>query len=283
VKGRLLSEEHYAEIVALLKRNHAIFEITGIDLGGHSQGGLLAHQQAMADAMTANLTDQHHPNVVQAMNDLRDQLLNMKLPGYVQSVVTFNLIERCLAHSTLYYCQRLPKELGNFTWVVDAKDSGSIATPWEKWWTTVSLPVLQSMSLREPGCQLEEGDYRYFEPYLADGMPPHLAELVGPTDRPAKPIDLRKILSDLRFSSGAEGGLELVDILTNGVRRAMLGNLQAAGWLPIRELMIHRESQYVSLVSLNGDSEYDYACSSVIAGFRRGGRPMLLPENIGAG
>lgn len=52
----------------------------------------------------------------------------------------------------------------------------------------------------------------------------------GDADEP-KPLDLRAVFSDLRFSSANEMGLELVDILTNGVRRALLGNLQPEGWL----------------------------------------------------
>lgn len=274
VKGKLLSESHYADIVAILKRNQVLFEVTGIDLSGHSETGLKAHQQRMADGLVVNLTDKHHPNIVGAMQGLRRELMDMRPPGYVQSLLTFNVLQRCLQHSTLYHCQRDARELGDFTWVVDAKDAGSIATPWEKWWVTVLLPYIQSVSMRDPGVHLEEGNYSYFEPYLLDELPKYLADIVGPIERPARPIDLRKVFGKMRFSSKAEAGLELVDVLTNGVRRAVRGNLRPEGWMPIREVMVHRSQQYIGLISLNGAAECDLD-RRVLEAFTRGGRDVF--------
>jgi hypothetical protein len=63
---------------------------------------------------------------------------------------------------------------------------------------------------------------------------------------PARDLGLL-LRENLRFSSAPEPGLELVDILSNAVRRAIRGNLQFSGWRNIRSLMIHRPHQYVYL------------------------------------
>lgn len=285
VKGRLLSEKQVAQVADIVRKNQGLFDITAIDLGAHSDAGLLAHRADLADKLIAKLTPAHHENVHKTLNRWRTELLEMKLPGYVQSTLTFDLLARVMDHSTLYHCQRNPKELGNFVWVVDAKDSGSIQTPWEKWWQNVMLPTLQSRSLREPMAHLAEGDYRYFDRYNSkEGLPDWLIEagkLTLKGDEP-KPLDLRAVFSDLRFSSANEMGLELVDILTNGVRRALLGNLQPEGWLPIRSLMIHRSQQYITLVSMNGDDAYEMTYTPVLRKFMKGGRQMITAGHVWA-
>src|ERR1700737_3671427 len=47
VKGRLLNEKQVAEIVSLLARNAAIFEVTILDLGLHTPEGITAYKNAI--------------------------------------------------------------------------------------------------------------------------------------------------------------------------------------------------------------------------------------------
>lgn len=278
VKGRLLTESHVASVVKIIRQNQGLFEATVIDLGAHSEQGIMRHQEGLAHAMTANLTPSHHSSVHSEMRELQRQLRNMKLPAYVQSVLMFDLIERVLEHSTLYHCQRNPKELGDIAWVLDAKNSGSIQTPWERWWQNLLLPTLQSKSLRKPSAHFDGGDYSHFGRYLDKaGLAEWLVLESGIEVKPDDPlpINLRKIFENIRVSSAGEMGLELVDILTNGVRRALRGNLQPAGWLPIRSLMVHRKQQYLHIVSLNGDDRYVMEYTPVLKAFFEGGKGMM--------
>jgi hypothetical protein len=83
----------------------------------------------------------------------------------------------------------------------------------------------------------------------------------------------------LRFSSKPEPGLELVDILTNAVRRGMVGNLKFEGWKNIRSLMIHRKSQYIRLLSLArkvAGPRTDVPYMSMLRHFKTGGQNMFL-------
>jgi len=230
--------------------------------------------------MVENLTDEFGPLALELVNAQRRQLIEMKLPGYVQSTLTFNLLQRTLENATLYHCQRNPRELGEFTWVVDAKDRGSLPTSWERWWTQIMLPTLQGWSFEKPGARLVGGDYRYFEPYLDNEVLPHLKDVFELAAGDPKPTNLSRVFADIRFSSRADAGLELVDVLTNAVRRAMRGNLGPRGWMPIREVMIHRRDHYIALISLNAERDYSMEYSSVLHGFTGGGRGMLTPARL---
>jgi hypothetical protein len=49
----------------------------------------------------------------------------------------------------------------------------------------------------------------------------------------------------IEFSPATSYGLEIVDVLTNAVRRALKGRLGQEGWGGISRLMIHRHPPYI--------------------------------------
>jgi hypothetical protein len=55
VKGRLLIEPQVNEVITLLARNDALFEITGIDLGFHAESDVAAYKQKHAEGMLARV------------------------------------------------------------------------------------------------------------------------------------------------------------------------------------------------------------------------------------
>jgi hypothetical protein len=72
--------------------------------------------------MTANLTDEHKESFAQ-VHEARKRFEGFKHPSMVQSTLTFELISRIIELSTMYFSTRRPEELGNFTWVIDAKET----------------------------------------------------------------------------------------------------------------------------------------------------------------
>src|SRR5439155_26402891 len=98
---------------------------------------------------------------------------------YVQFVLTNHLLAQVLQDSTLYYAQRKPQELGDFRWIIDAKDQA--VTPYEDLWSKMVMPFLQSKFLAEPFIMLKQADYSAFEQFYqhADRAPQHLREAVG--------------------------------------------------------------------------------------------------------
>jgi hypothetical protein len=83
----------------------------------------------------------------------------------------------------------------------------------------------------------------------------------------------------MEFVSETTPGLELVDIVTNAVRRALRDSLRRDGWLPIRTLMIHRREQYVQVISLaRSDLVLPPRAIRVLGEFFKGGRNLFAPR-----
>jgi hypothetical protein len=278
VKGRLLAENHVARIVAMLARYQVLYVSAVIDMGIHDEDAIAEHKQGQAEGLTRNLTERHHPNLRAGLYSLRERLERMASQLYVQSTVMFVVIDRVLRDATFYYAQRRPQELGAFHWVIDGKDRGRI-TDWEDWWRYVVRPMLQSKMLREPMVTLREADYSHFERFdttIGDHLKPHI-----PHRQSDQATDLNKVMTeDLRFSSEVEPGLEMVDVLVNATRRALMGNLGHLGWRDLRSLMIHQAHHYIQVMTLLSvePSLKRWPYMPVLRHFSSGGRVMLAPR-----
>src|SRR5438552_2197015 len=102
VKGRLLSESEIATVVSLLNRHQVLFEVTVVDMAIHDSATIDNHKATQAEKITANLTPRHRPRVRDALFGLRRQLEAMTNQLYVQSVVTYSLLETVIQHCPLY-------------------------------------------------------------------------------------------------------------------------------------------------------------------------------------
>jgi hypothetical protein len=169
----------------------------------------------------------------------------------------------------LYYVQREPSELGSFTWVIDGKEPHKI-TNWEAWWSWYAHGAVATMSRRRPSPKLSEGvDYSFYDRFRGQ-------------DGGEEGIDLRLLLKDLKFSSSAEPGLELIDILVNATRRALMSNLQKEGWKNIPKLMVHRKENYIGFLAFGGQhsgyKELQVPYTEIAQHFCYGGKLMMTPE-----
>ncbi|MDI2077948.1 hypothetical protein [Bradyrhizobium sp. Mp27] len=92
-------------------------------------------------------------------------------------------------------------------------------------------------------------------------------------------VDLKKLMTaSFHFSPDAQPGLEMVDVLTNAIRRALMGNLQPSGYQKIRSLMVHRSSHYINLIKLQ-DQQRDSQPKpymAVLNSFMAGGKSLLI-------
>lgn len=277
MKGSLLNEEQIARVVELLRINGAIFCASIIDLADHSAEAIAKHRDQGVQTLGANLTDGHTPELRASVADLQRRMAAFSSPLYVQMMVMIDLLHRVLEEMIVYHCQRNPKELGAFNWIVDGKEPTCV-TNWEDWWSKTLVVWLQAISLRRPAAMLECGDYRHFKRFILMGLPEYLRDHAPVTDRTlGAGFDLQLLFREsFRFSTEVEPGLEMVDIVTNALRRAVTGNLKPQGWLPLRTLMIHRKDAYVRPVSLLfEDQKLARPYSKVLQAFRSGGRNML--------
>jgi hypothetical protein len=272
VKGRLLSEKQVDKVVMLLARSEAMFEVTALDLGIHTDEGVNAYKQKHGEEMLArvgNFREDVRPEVEKASRLILETPVNL----YLQALTTFDVLHRLIGHMTLFFAQRKPYELGAFKWVVDGKDPTAV-TKWETWWSNYAQGALATMSNRRPAPRLEgEGllsDYSYYDRFSVVG------------DDGEKGTDLKLLLKDIKFITGSEIGLEFVDVLTNAIRRTLTGKLNKEGWKNIHRTMIHRTETYIQFIFL-GDGE-DFVRNATYAkavydGFTKGGRSMLTKRN----
>ena len=131
VKGRLLGEHDVNRVVRLLATREAFFEVTALDLGLHTEAGVLAFRQKLAAETRAKLAT--FPEALRGRaNEAVDYLDTMTPQLFLQALTTFELIHRVISHAILYFSQRRPYELSSFTWVVDGKDRAKV-TLWENW------------------------------------------------------------------------------------------------------------------------------------------------------
>jgi hypothetical protein len=106
---------------------------------------------------------------------------------------------------------------------------------------------------------LDEGDYSHFERFChkEDKWPGHLPRL-STSPRGNGPVDMVDIGLVLRESfsvadSSASPGLQLVDIVTNGFRRAVSGRLGKRGWASMGALMFKWRGTAVLMAHLAQD------------------------------
>lgn len=279
VKGRLLSETQVQEVVAVLKKVGALYEVVAIDMGLHTIEALNAHKKMQEKGITKHLTPQHQETIAQELWKLRDHLNKMPLQLYVQSAAMGELIYNTLNHADMYFAIHRPRELGEYHWAIDAKDCLKV-TPWEEWWQTVVLPMLESKTFQKPFITIEGANYRWHNRFNTE--PSEYKKQFVKDSENGEFCDLRLVMTeDFRFSSDTEYGLEAVDVLTNTIRRSMSGNFSRAGWLSIQKLMIHINTQYIRLIHLAGDLQIpkNFPYNHVLSDFRSGGR-SILPKKI---
>jgi len=254
VKGSELAEPEVDSLIRLLAQYDMLFQVTAIDMNRQSNKQINSHIAMLAHNLTKNLTPQHQSGLVDGVNQLKEELKKLTPQLFVQAACTFELLYLIIQKVTLYYSQRLPEELADFYWYVDAKDKK--ITPFEKFWTNIILPMLQSQSISTPFIQLIGADYSYFSRYCEQTpSPPEYLRAVVPDVSPFEYIAIRDVLQkNLVFEQSHKNlGIQLVDILTTSTRRAMNGKLKVEGWGRIGKLMVQSErgKQAVQLVDFS--------------------------------
>lgn len=185
------------------------------------------------------------------------------------------LVYQALFEGNLYYSFRMPKELGAYHWVIDAKDRVKV-TAWEDWWATIILALMEAKTISHPLRRFKGGDYSAQERFRST-LSEYKREAYGAPGH-GEYFSLNLVLKeDFRFSSAPEFGLEAADILVNAIRRSLAGSFGRQGWLPIRELMVHRTEHYIRLISMAPDDGKPRSVpyKAVLADFSTGGKLML--------
>jgi hypothetical protein len=93
VKGRLLSEKQIDKVVMLLVRNEALFEVTALDLGMHTEGEVQVYKRKHGEEMLAKVAS-FQETVRPELEAASRQILKTPVNLYLQALITF---EVCIA------------------------------------------------------------------------------------------------------------------------------------------------------------------------------------------
>ncbi len=252
IKGSKLNEEQVASVVELLKRYDVIFKVGAIDLALHKPEDIANWRKKQEQEITKNINDKFHPQLISDIKKLRSATERLSDPLFIQAILSTSVVGDIHRESTLYYCQRLPKELGAFHWIIDAKDRK--LTRYERLWREIILPFLQSQSLREPHPRLIGGDYKYYGRFMGfkDRAPDHLRSYVQDPNKPFHFSDIGMIMTEsMHFTQSHKNlGVQLADILVTSFRRALDRTLGEEVWKDLGSLMILKRIETVRFISL---------------------------------
>lgn len=284
IKGNKLNESQIASVINFLSKYEVFLDICGVDTGLHDQKQIEDFKNVQANKITENLTDKHHPDLIKEVNELREKMLALSNPLFVQFYPVILLIEQVIKTAVWYYGQRNGEELGSFNWLVDAKDKK--ITNFEDLWSTLMLPILAQ---NQEIVLIEEGDYSYFDKKFKisiDDAPIYVRK--EQPKRTKDLIDFKAIMKDsFKFGdSKDEIGLQLIDILAGAFTRALNGKLKKEGWENLGSLIVDRGFQTIRMLSLEikseADKEHELISSqhiNILNAICKKAKPMFVQEN----
>jgi hypothetical protein len=250
MKGSRLDEKQAAEVVNLLARFDVLMNFAAVDMLTHGKEVVDSFKARQADAITAHVTRDHYPDLVQHLVLIERSIRAMSNQLFVQAELTIGLILKVVQNAILYYVQREPKELGEIAWTIDRKDR--TITEMEETWTTLILPAAEHHFVNKPLISLIGADYSHFENRyeveLATNkdMADHVEwvrETFGDRGLPrsGRVIDAKLLLTEQqKFGDSRDSlGLQLADTLANILRRALNKRLQEPGWRDLGKLVVH--------------------------------------------
>jgi hypothetical protein len=254
IKGSKLDEHQTAQVLELLAEHHAIAEYDAIDMSLHPDEVIDEFKNRQANAITANLTQEHSAAVVQRTHEDAEGIRRMANPLFVQAFLSIDLSLDMVDVAVNYYAQRRPEELGEFAWTIDRKDH--TVTEMEHLWSMLMLPMGESRSSLRPYARVEGFDYTHFSKYLTDeetaeeSMARHMKWMreTLPSSSPRSElltgIDAKKLWTEKRSFEDSRNnlGLQLADIAATTLCRALNGNLQPPGWKPFARLLIRKKT-----------------------------------------
>jgi hypothetical protein len=273
VKGRDLNEPQIAQVIKMLVENNVKFHACATDMLLNSPQVVFSWKADLISRLSANLTDRHHPELVQQVTNTANAIRSMPDQLFLQLVVMIELVNSHLHDMMIHFAQQDPPELGKFRWIVDRKDKK--ITEYENTWRTLLPPCIKSRQSSDgphnwirfiPG-----GNYGHFKRFCKriDKWPDHLpAQSPGLRERTGiEVMDINLVLHESFMFAGSteKPGLQLADIITNALRRAMMGHLQHQGWSELGRLMFKWRSGCVRLLHFgNGTLPVDDDCARVL-------------------
>jgi len=254
-KGSQLIESQIAAVIEMLIGHGCLLFVKATEMSLNSKEHIEQYRSTWARYLSEGLTSSHPIERHHEVADLRATLEGLSLPLLVQAILLTNVVRRVIDESSVYFSVRVPSELAAFRWVIDAKDTKR--THYELAWQVLAVGQIQGQNIDRPGIAIEEGDYSHFNQSFGVSESEWPAHLPKPVQR--RPggrcmrWNLGKVLfQSMRFEDSAGSpGLQLVDVVSNCFRRALMGRLKVSGYARLGELMIRLGPPGIELYLFN--------------------------------
>lgn len=268
-KGSQLSEKQIAVLMDILGSFPILLNAVVVDCYQEKEQAIKKHQELQVIGTRGNITDDFHPSIIKEADELCDRLRKMPPQLYMQSVVMHEAIYDSIQKSLLYYPSLLPKELGSFEWIVDAKHNQNI-TNYEAYWRGTIAPMLQGKTLRKTFKTVIGHNYKYFNRKYTAKNPSKFHKSLR-KNKNSQILDVVKIASVVSFETDESSvGLKLADIATNSLTRALKGHFSKDTLIKIAKLMPYKRNDVPKFISLSiAEKEKVGEYSKVIEVFHR--------------
>jgi Protein of unknown function (DUF3800) len=268
IKGSSLDESQAAQLITLVLRYDTLVRFIALDANTHPDALVENFKNGQADAVTANITREHHPGPIPHLHQLGEAIRQMSNQLFLQTFAMWELIIETIREGTVYYVQRQPQEMGDIAWSIDSKDR--TLTQMEETWSTLVLPVTERRFAEEPLIGILEEDYSYFDARYgfnrATIEPDELRHLqwlrsvsgkglLGEDERLG--VNAKLLLTQQRtFKDSRDSlGLQLADMLAAILRRALNNQLQYPGWKDFGGLLVRHHNSGTGFIQLGAGPE----------------------------
>ena len=275
----------YFDLLAELARLKGVFFAVATDAGMNTIQDVRDHQIAQAEKIVEHKEKMHYEAARQGLEGFAEQVRNIAPQLYVQLLCQVQLIAKVVNYGLLYFVQRTPNVLGTLRWRIDQKNSSK--NVYQESYLLLTLPLLQSISLREPNVKLIGADYRKLDRFTFErgAEPTYLSDTYGieVPDSDATALDLGKMLrEDVQFADSKDVlGIQVADLIASGVRRCLRNNFNDSKTAarPLGRLTVRgkRDEESIKLVLFGGETGGvvdDYASDAVKA-MTASGRAIL--------
>lgn len=261
LKVKDLNEHQYRDFLYNLKQLPGIFHAVVTDSSSNTLNRVRVHQKHQVDELMSNITRMQYDEGKEAVRNTSERLQSLSAQLYIQLVCQIQLMYRTLKAGIMYYVQRYPEDLSNFSWYIDAKDKN--ITEYEELFEVLSPMLLQTFSFYEPILVCKEFDYSYMEKYLSswEHFPEYLKEIYDGDDSVSGFNVQKMIRDDIQFvDSFSSTGIQVANMLVSGLRRCLRMEWEDNESIAcaIGSLMVQQESRAcpLYLISLNDVPSY---------------------------
>lgn len=245
IKLRHVNENDYMDFLQHLSQCQGILFAVATDAGKINIKWIMTHRNHQATEIVKHIDVMRYESGKVALRNLAARVQCLSPQLYIQLNCQVILIDSIIRYGVLYFVQRLPEELGNFSWRIDQK--GSRKTEFEKAFETMTPAWLQSHSLEKPMMMMKGADYSAFKRFgYPNGEAPTYLQTVYNIDvNTSDSTDIGKLVrEDLQFvDSKQDSGIQVADLLASGLRRCLRGGFSRNGEIAclFGRLMVERE------------------------------------------